>query len=101
MASLHRLFDLLRKNPERPPPGRSVTNFLEQADALFGVGVAVPDTAMSLRKRKRATRIGQRVVVLERVQSAEFSLRIKQQDGCKKSDAEIAHNATSSLLSSP
>jgi hypothetical protein len=30
--------DLLRKNPERPPPGRSVRMLLEQANALFGVG---------------------------------------------------------------
>jgi hypothetical protein len=31
--------ELLSKNPERPPPGRPVDKLLEEAHALFGVGV--------------------------------------------------------------
>jgi hypothetical protein len=59
--------ELLLRNPERPPPGRPVKKLLKEADALFRVAAEVPDAAMTLRRRKRGTGTGRRLVVPGRV----------------------------------
>ena len=66
--------ELLQKNPERPPLGQPVGRLLKEADALFRVGGrGARRAAMSLRRRKRGTGIGRRLVVLGRVRSRIFS----------------------------